>query len=73
VVGLTSAPTRAAGEFRHTAGGRGGIFTGGKAQLKLHPSSASTHPTKGQRGDLFVDKSGRLWFCKGGTNWKQLA
>ncbi len=64
VVGLTSAPTRAAGEFTHTAG---------QAQLRLHPSSALTHPTNGQRGDLFVDKSGRLWFCKGGTNWVQLA
>jgi hypothetical protein len=73
VVGLTSAPTRGAGEFNHVGGGRGGIFSGGKAQLKLHPSSASTHPTKGQRGDLFVDKSGRLWFCKGRTMWVQLA
>jgi hypothetical protein len=73
VVGLTSAPTRAAGEFTHVAGGRGGLFSGGKAQLRLHPSSASTHPTKGQRGDLFVDKSGRLWFCKGRTTWVQLA
>jgi hypothetical protein len=73
VVGFTSAPKRGAGEFSHLGGGRGGIFTGGKAQLKLSPSSASTHPTKGQRGDLFVDKSGRLWFCKGKTTWVQLA
>ena len=27
----------------------------------------------GVRGDLYVDKSGRLWFCKGGSTWKQLA
>jgi hypothetical protein len=54
-------------------GGRGGVFSGGKAQLKLSPSSASTHPKRGQRGDLFVDKSGRLWFCKGKTTWVQLA
>jgi hypothetical protein len=73
VVGLSSAPTRAAGEFNHVKGGRGGVFHGGKAQLKLSPSSASTHPTRGQRGDLFVDKTGRLWFCKGKTTWKQLA
>ena len=27
----------------------------------------------GAIGDLFVDRGGRLWFCKGGTTWKQLA
>ena len=53
--------------------GRGGIFKGGAAQLKLSPSAAASHPASGQKGDLFVDTSGRLWFCKGGTTWKQLA
>jgi len=53
--------------------GRGGVFGGKLAQLRLSPSGASTHPASGQRGDLFVDSSGRLWFCKGGTTWKQLA
>ena len=24
-------------------------------------------------GDLFVDASNSLWFCKGGASWKQLA
>jgi hypothetical protein len=24
-------------------------------------------------GDLFLDKSKRLWFCKGATTWKQIA
>jgi len=55
------------------AGGRGGVFQGKAAQVKLRPSSASTHAPTGQRGDLFVDSLGRLWFCKGGTTWKQLA
>jgi hypothetical protein len=53
--------------------GRGGEFTGKPAQIKLNPSEAITHPATGQKGDFFVDHSGRLWFCKGGTNWKQLA
>jgi hypothetical protein len=37
------------------------------------PSSRSTHPSSGALGDLFLDKSGRLWFCKGGTTWVKLA
>lgn len=53
--------------------GRGGQFKGRKAQLRLQPSTSSTHPRSGARGDLFVDKQGRLWFCKGGTSWRQLA
>jgi hypothetical protein len=24
-------------------------------------------------GDLYVDKNERLWFCKGGATWVQLA
>jgi hypothetical protein len=53
--------------------GRGGLFSGSVAQVRLQPSSAATHPSSGQKGDLFVDTSGRLWFCKGGTTWKQVA
>lgn len=54
--------------------GRGGVFrSGAMAQVRLAPSTELTHPASGKRGDLFVDKSGRLWFCKGGTTWKQLA
>jgi hypothetical protein len=53
--------------------GRGGIFRGKQAQVRLDPSTASSHPHSGSRGDLFVDKSGRLWFCKGGTTWTKLA
>jgi len=53
--------------------GVGGLFKGATAQLQLTPSSASTHPAKGSAGQLFVDKSTRLWYCHGGTSWKQLA
>jgi hypothetical protein len=55
------------------ATGRGAQLSGGAAQLQLMPSTASTHPSGGKLGDLFLDKSGRLWFCKGGTTWKQIA
>lgn len=53
--------------------GRGAQFRGRKAQLRLQPSTANSHPSSGATGDLFVDRHGRLWFCKGGRNWRQLA
>jgi len=52
--------------------GRGAVLSGATAQLSLSPASAS-HPASGQRGDFFVDTSGHLWFCRGGTTWAQLA
>jgi hypothetical protein len=55
------------------AKGRGGKFLSDVSQVQLVPSTRATHPTSGLRGDLFVDKSGRLWFCRGGSTWKQLA
>lgn len=61
------------GVYGKAATGRGGVFAGGKAQLRLVPSAAATHPLSGVLGDLFLDKSGRLWFCKSGTHWKQIA
>jgi hypothetical protein len=53
--------------------GRGGRFQGKKAQIRLDPSTANSHPSSGAARDLFLDKNKRLWFCKGGTTWKQLA
>jgi hypothetical protein len=52
---------------------RGGVFVGGKSQVRLVPSSAATHPSTGLAGDLFMDKSHRLWVCKGGSTWVKLA
>jgi hypothetical protein len=45
--------------------GHGGWFDGGAdgSPLHLEPGGATT-PTTGQRGDLFVDDQGNLWFCK---------
>ena len=56
--------------------GRGGVFKGKKAQIRLVASSATNKPSTGTRGDLFVDSTGRLWYCKtsgSATGWKQLA
>jgi hypothetical protein len=53
--------------------GIGGLFAGQVAPIQLVPSTAASHPAKGSAGELFVDHSNRLWFCKGGTNWHQLA
>jgi hypothetical protein len=53
--------------------GRGGTFIGLAAAINLQPSPSATHPKKGQAGDFFVDSAHRLWFCKGGTSWSQLA
>ena len=56
-----------------SAHGIGGKFSGKVAPIQLVPSSAGSHPAKGSAGQLFVDHSNRLWFCKGGANWRQLA
>ena len=56
-------------------GSRGGVFAGVAAQLQLTPGTGTTHPTAGQAGDLYADKTLRLWFCTiGGTTatWKQI-
>lgn len=52
--------------------GRGGHFKGKKAQIRLDPSTAATHPVSGAAGDIFLDASKRLWLCKGGTTWVRL-
>lgn len=59
-----------------SADGRGGVFSGARAQVQLTAGTRGTHPVDGARGDLYVDDTGRLWFCKrGGTQatWKQIA
>lgn len=53
-------------------GGRGAQFRGDAAQVQLAPARTG-HPKTGQRGDLFVDKDGHLWFCRGGRAWKLIA
>lgn len=71
------ASTNGTGDAVHakTSGmGRAGVFQGGVAQVRLVPSAiGATHPISGARGDLFCDKFGSLWFCKGATTWVKLA
>jgi hypothetical protein len=71
-VDLSGAST-AAGVRGRNAKGRGGVFSGGKAQVRLEPGTRTSHPTSGVGGDLYVDQQKRLWFCQGGSNWKQIA
>jgi hypothetical protein len=73
VVGSNS--SSGAGVEGSSTDGRGGSFSGKLAQVHLTPGSGSTHPKTGQAGDLYVDKTGRLWFCtKTGSKsgWKQI-
>jgi hypothetical protein len=56
-----------------SSNGVGATFTGKTAQVQLVPSADAAHPASGAAGQLFVDSSNRLWFCRGGTNWQQLA
>jgi len=66
-------PLNNTGVYGAATNGRGGVFKGDKAQIRLVPSDDQTHPSSGVVGDLFLDANDRLWFCKGGTSWKQLA
>ena len=59
------------GEANHSRGigiagssvnGRGGWFNGRKAQIRLAPSTAVTHPTTGAAGDIFLDATRRVWW-----------
>ncbi len=56
-----------------SSSGRGAAFQGGEASVRLVPSTATKHPPSGLAGDLFVDAGHRLWYCVGGSAWKQLA
>ena len=72
-IGVLGFSRQQVGVRGESIGGRGGLFIGGPAQLRLVPSTATTHPNSGKPGDFFVDKHHRLWFCKGGTTWKEVA
>src|SRR5207237_360163 len=52
------------------SGGRGVQASGGAAQLRLVPASSPGHPSSGQMGDLFLDSTGTLFLCHGGTTWQ---
>jgi hypothetical protein len=84
VLGTISHSTSSASAIKGTTNGKGAAVEGashagpggkfsGSVQVLLVPSASSTHPSSSARGVLFVDHGGRLWFCKGGTSWRQLA
>jgi hypothetical protein len=73
--GVVVADNTGSGSGVQATGTRGGTFAGSAAQVQLTPGSMSTHPTSGDRGDLYADSTGRLWFCTktGSTaSWHQL-
>ena len=56
--------------------GRGGTFAGKPAQIQLLPGTGAKHPAGAKAGDLCVDKTARLWFCKAGgatATWVMIA
>ena len=67
-----------AGVGGSSVAGYGGDFTGGHAPLRLRPSGSPGSPTTGShaKGELFVDSTGSLFYCKSdgvpGT-WVKLA
>jgi len=55
----------------------GGVFQGGKAQLRLMPQSSSGKPSTGshQKGEIYMDSRGSLFICTAqGTpgTWKKV-
>lgn len=73
VFGSEDTDAYAVGVRGESGTGRGGVFKGAKAQLRLLASTEARHPRSGALGDFFLDKNKRLWFCKGGRTWKQIA
>ena len=59
------------GLYGQSPHGRGGVFSGKLASVRLVPSMAN-HPSTGSPGDIFVDSGMRMWFCVGGSRWKRI-
>jgi hypothetical protein len=71
-----SAAGTGSGVYATSTSGRGGTFQGPVASVRLMPGKLATYPKTGSIGDLYVDTTGRLWFCKKTGNpatWKQIA
>jgi hypothetical protein len=71
--GVVGIATGGIGVYGHDNQGRGGVFGGRAAQIRLLPSPANKPPDTGSKGDFFVDSAGRLWFCRGSLGWTRLA
>jgi hypothetical protein len=53
------------GVYGESTNGVGGLFTGGKAQLKLAPKATAGRPTSGAhtKGEIYMDSKGALFVC----------
>jgi hypothetical protein len=53
------------GVYGESTNGVGGLFTGGKAQLKLTPKATAGKPTSGAhtKGEIYMDSKGALFVC----------
>ncbi|MFC0540230.1 hypothetical protein [Kutzneria chonburiensis] len=71
-VGLQGVSNTANAVVGTSGSARGGVFTGGAAQVRLVPGKSATPPANGQTGDLYADSAGNLWYCKQGS-WLKLA
>lgn len=73
-IGVQGTSTNGDGVVGQSTNYRGGIFAGGAAAVELVPGTRATPPIAGETGDLYVDSTGRLWYCRrSGANWVNLA
>jgi hypothetical protein len=74
--GVAASSAKGPGVSAVSKQGRGVVAQGLRAQLQLVPGKTASHPKDGQRGDFYVDSSGRLWYCREGggrATWVRLA
>lgn len=63
--GVAGDSAQGVGVLGTSTSGIGGVFKGGKAQLRLVPGSAAGKPTSGThvKGELYMDSAARLFVC----------
>jgi hypothetical protein len=63
--GVNGDSVTGAGVHGKSTSGYGGVFEGGKAQVRLVPKSTSGRPTTGShaRGELYLGSTGTLFIC----------
>jgi hypothetical protein len=75
--GRSFGPTGMGVHGEHFGGGYGGQFKGGRAQLRLLPSSRTGRPGgPHSKGELYMDSNAALFVCvKGGTpgRWRKVS
>ena len=77
VQGTSSGAGKGGVEGGHQGGGYGGLFRGGKAQLRLVPSSRTGRPGgPHSKGELYMDSNAALFVCvRSGTpgKWRKIS